>query len=110
MDDAGDAVKGAAGDGSEKPVDVPVQVRPKFAAFNGEGTDAGILSALQGALNTIPGTESGIDFDMSSLPRWAWLNADAVAAAGWRDLNRGKAVSVPGVLYKALRLVLRFAR
>lgn len=50
------------------------------------------------------------DFDMSSLPRWAWLNADAVAAAGWRDLNRGKSVSVPGVLYKALRFVLRFAR
>jgi short-subunit dehydrogenase len=50
------------------------------------------------------------DFDMSSLPRWAWLNANAVAAAGWRDLNRGKSVSVPGVVYKALRFVLRFAR
>lgn len=38
--------------------------------------------------------------DMSGLPRFAWLDADRVVAAGLRDLARGKLVSVPSLRYK----------
>ncbi len=44
--------------------------------------------------------------DMSSLPSWMWLDADAVVAAGLRDLRQGKVVSVPGTVYKAAAAVL----
>ena len=32
----------------------------------------------------------------------AWLSADEVAAEGLRDAARGRALSIPGVQYKAL--------
>lgn len=35
-------------------------------------------------------------------PGWAWMTADQVAAIAIRDVVRGRAVSVPGRLYKAL--------
>jgi short-subunit dehydrogenase len=38
----------------------------------------------------------------SSFPAGAWLTAEEVAEAAWRDLARGKAISVPGLQYKAL--------
>lgn len=44
--------------------------------------------------------------DMSSLPSWMWLDADALVVAALRDLDRGKAVSVPGALYKAAAVAL----
>ncbi len=37
-----------------------------------------------------------------SYPEFAWLTAEQVAAAGLRDVARGKALSVPGVLYKGM--------
>ncbi len=37
-----------------------------------------------------------------SYPEFAWMDADQVAACGLRDVARGKALSVPGVLYKAM--------
>ncbi len=38
--------------------------------------------------------------DMSKTPNWLWLDADAVVRQGLRDLDRGKAVSVPNWKYK----------
>ena len=32
----------------------------------------------------------------------AWLSADEVAAEGLRDTARGRALSIPGIQYKAL--------
>lgn len=42
------------------------------------------------------------DMDVSRLPSWAWLTAEQVVDAGLADLRAGKAVSIPGMQYKAL--------
>jgi uncharacterized protein len=45
---------------------------------------------------------SRADIDTSGIPNRLWLSADDVAAAGLRDLHRGRPVSVPGATYKAI--------
>jgi uncharacterized protein len=40
-------------------------------------------------------------------PEWLWLDADRVVAEGMADLEAGKAVSVPGTVYKAIVGVTR---
>lgn len=40
------------------------------------------------------------EMNMSTLPSWLWLDADALVDAALRDLGRGKVVSVPGTVYK----------
>jgi short-subunit dehydrogenase len=40
-------------------------------------------------------------------PSWAWLDAEQVVAEGMEDLEAGKAVSVPGAVYKAIVGVTR---
>lgn len=42
---------------------------------------------------------------MSKLPRWVWLNADAVAKAGIDAVEAGQVIVVPGLVYKCLRAV-----
>jgi short-subunit dehydrogenase len=44
--------------------------------------------------------------NMTSLPSWLWLDADALVDAALRDLHRGKTVSVPGTIYKAAAVAL----
>ncbi|MBS7457607.1 SDR family NAD(P)-dependent oxidoreductase [Coralloluteibacterium stylophorae] len=44
---------------------------------------------------------------VSQLPRWMWLDADAVARAGVDGVERGRTVVVPGLPYKALRAAIR---
>lgn len=44
---------------------------------------------------------------MTSMPAWAWLDADALVDACLRDVARGKVVSVPSIRYKAAVLALR---
>ena len=45
---------------------------------------------------------SNAQFIPDRYPNLAWLSADAVARAGLADCARGRAISVPGVLYKGL--------
>ncbi|MDF2975824.1 MAG: Short-chain dehydrogenase/reductase [Actinomycetospora sp.] len=40
-------------------------------------------------------------------PSWAWLDADRVVTEGMEDLEAGKAVSVPGAVYKTIVGVTR---
>lgn len=47
--------------------------------------------------------------DLSSLPDFAWLDADQVARVALDDAAAGKVISVPGAAYKAARVALRFA-
>jgi uncharacterized protein len=53
------------------------------------------------------------------VPRWMWLQADRVVAEAMRDLQAGKAVSIPSRRYKVVttasrllprRVVARMAR
>ncbi|WP_051426474.1 SDR family NAD(P)-dependent oxidoreductase [Jiangella gansuensis] len=46
------------------------------------------------------------DMNMSRLPSWLWLDADALVAAALRDLDRGKAVSIPGTVYRVAAAAL----
>ena len=45
--------------------------------------------------------------NMSGLPKLLWLNADRVVAAGIQAVKRGKALSIPGVQYQVIYLLLR---
>ncbi|MCY7313537.1 MAG: SDR family oxidoreductase [Pseudoxanthomonas sp.] len=44
---------------------------------------------------------------MAKLPKWAWLDADAVAMAGIDGNQRGRVIVVPGGVYKLLRFVTK---
>lgn len=50
------------------------------------------------------------NYAMGRLPRFMWLDADQLVATAWADAERGKAVSVPGPIYKVARTLLRFRR
>lgn len=47
--------------------------------------------------------------DISDVPRWMWLKADSVVKASLKDLDRGKAVSVPSLRYRVLAFISRHA-
>jgi len=50
----------------------------------------------------VTGTRESVD----KLPKWLWLEAPAVARAGYDAVNRGEPVHVPGRVYRAIvRLV-----
>jgi short-subunit dehydrogenase len=43
---------------------------------------------------------------MNGLPEFLWLSADSVTEVAWRDVHRGKAISVPGWQYKLLTFIV----
>jgi short-subunit dehydrogenase len=45
--------------------------------------------------------------DMSDVPRWMWLQADEVVAAGLADVRAGKIISVPSARYRAIVTLVR---
>ncbi len=46
---------------------------------------------------------------MTGLPKFMWLNADAVVAKAWDDAQAGKPVSIPGWQYKLLVAIVSIA-
>jgi uncharacterized protein len=46
--------------------------------------------------------------DKSLIPSFMWLDADELVAAAWKDLQRGKAISIPSRRYKLLMIAARF--
>jgi len=46
---------------------------------------------------------------MSGLPNFMWLDADKLVAKSWKDANRNRSVSVPGMQYKLLALIAQYA-
>lgn len=47
--------------------------------------------------------------DMSGIPRWMWLDSDAMVAEALGDFRAGKAISVPSLRYKLLTAAARYA-
>ena len=48
------------------------------------------------------------DMDVSHLPHWMWLDAPDLVTAALADFSRGRAISVPGLQYKALSTLARY--
>lgn len=46
---------------------------------------------------------------MDGLPEFMWLDARTVVEVAWHRANRGKAISVPGLQYKVLGVLSRYA-
>lgn len=46
---------------------------------------------------------------ISGIPNSLWMTADEVATTAWRDLRRGRAVSIPGWHYRIISFIARFA-
>jgi uncharacterized protein len=69
------------------------------------GTGVQVSALCPGLTHTEFHRRAGLD--MSTVPGPMWLDADAVVAAGLRDHRRGRAVSVPGVQYKAAVALMR---
>lgn len=64
------------------------------------GTGVRISALCPGFTHTEFHQRAGID--KNQIPSWMWLDARRMVAAGWRDHQRGKIVSVTGWQYKLL--------
>jgi uncharacterized protein len=72
-----------------------------------KGTGVRALVVCPGFTHTEFHERAGLD--LSSMPAWMWLDAERVVDDTFRDLGRGRVVSVPSATYKALALVARHA-
>lgn len=68
------------------------------------GTGVRVMALAPGYTHTELHSRAAID--MSSVPRFMWLDADDVVRIGLRDLHRGKIVSVPGAFYRVIAAVV----
>jgi uncharacterized protein len=66
------------------------------------GTGVHVTALCPGLTRTEFQSVSGSDSYTGEYPVFAWLTAHDVAAAGLHDVAKGRALSVPGVLYKSL--------
>lgn len=66
------------------------------------GTGVHVTALCPGLTRTEFQSVSNSDSYASQYPTFAWLEAREVAQAGLDDVARGKALSVPGVLYKGM--------
>jgi short-subunit dehydrogenase len=66
-----------------------------------------VMALCPGYTHTEFHARAGID--MSESPARLWLDADVVVGEALRDLAAGKALSVPGRLYRTIAVVTRLA-
>lgn len=66
------------------------------------GSGVKVTALCPGLTRTEFQSVSSTESYASDFPAFAWLDADVVAAAGLSDVARGKALSVPGAVYKGL--------
>ena len=76
-------------------------------AVHEEVRDAGVVVVALLPGFTTSEFHDRADMSRSAIPRPAWLTADSVAEAGLRALDRGQAVCIPGLGYRALVTVSR---
>ncbi|CAB4884137.1 unannotated protein [freshwater metagenome] len=69
------------------------------------GTGVHVTALCPGLTKTEFQSVSNSEAYASSYPGFAWLKVDDVAAGGLGDVAKGKALSVPGVIYKGLTVV-----
>jgi uncharacterized protein len=68
------------------------------------GTGVNVTALCPGLTRTEFQSVSNTMHYTNSYPEFAWLTAVDVARTGLRDVAKGKALSVPGVLYKAMAI------
>lgn len=73
------------------------------------GTGVVVTALCPGLTRTEFQQVSNTEHYQSNYPSFAWLSADAVARAGLDDVARGRALSVPGVMYKGVALATGMA-
>lgn len=66
------------------------------------GTGVHVTALCPGLTRTEFQSVSGSDLYTGEYPGFAWLSADDVAGAGLRDVAKGRALSIPGALYKSM--------
>ena len=66
------------------------------------GTGVHVTALCPGLTRTEFQSVSNTEGYATQYPAFAWLTADEVAQAGLNDVAKGKALSVPGALYKGL--------
>jgi short-subunit dehydrogenase len=68
------------------------------------GTGVHVTALCPGLTRTEFQSVSNTEHYQSSYPGFAWLDASDVAAAGLDDVAKGRALSVPGAMYKGLAM------
>jgi short-subunit dehydrogenase len=68
------------------------------------GTGVKVTALCPGLTRTEFQSVSNTDHYSTNYPQFAWLEAADVARAGLEDVAKGRALSVPGVLYKGLAI------
>ena len=66
------------------------------------GTGVHVTTLCPGLTRTEFQSVSNSERYASNYPAFAWMDADAVAAEGLADVARGRALTVPGIIYKGL--------
>lgn len=66
------------------------------------GTGVHVTALCPGLTRTEFQSVSNSESYASSYPTFAWLTAEQVATAGLDDVAKGRAMSIPGVIYKGL--------
>jgi len=69
------------------------------------GTGVKVTALCPGLTRTEFQSVSNTESYATTYPDFAWLNAEDVAREGLEDVAKGKALSVPGAIYKGLAAV-----